>query len=345
MVRALPALAGAAACLALGGVIGWASAVALQPPPSVVAEASHVLVEARRGRVSQEVPTVVTATWPARAIARNHASGTITRVNVARGDEVSAGDVLFWVDERPVVALKGDVPAFRPLRAGTVGTDVSQLTEFLVARGHLARSTRRFDSGVQRAVRAWQGELGVPQTGELPRGEVVFVGSLPMRVALGPEFGVGSGVSDGEPAIEALSEAPVITATYGEAQARQVSAGMTLRIQAPPGEWIGIITSPAVSSGVTLSEVIGVDGSSVCGPDCSAVPLSGTVQWEGSTEIQPPTEGIIVPVAALVSGADGTTAVIDSHGARLPVSVRARARGMAVVEGVEAGMAIRVPGQ
>ena len=55
--------------------------------------------------------------------------------------------------------------------------------------------------------------------------------------------------------------------------------------------------------------------------------------------------GVVVPLAALITDADGSTAVIAADGQRLPVTVLARARGMAVVQGVRAGTSVRVPGQ
>ena len=120
------------AVLVCGGLIGWAVAVATRPPQQVAAEASYVLVAAQDGEVGQSVSTVVSATWPVRSVAANQADGTITRVLVGRGDRVQAGDVLYRVDERPVVVLEGSVPTFRSMQTGVVGADVRQLSNFLV---------------------------------------------------------------------------------------------------------------------------------------------------------------------------------------------------------------------
>ncbi|MDO5533064.1 MAG: biotin/lipoyl-binding protein [Propionibacteriaceae bacterium] len=301
------------------------------------------MVEAFDGEVSQSVSTAITATWPRRNVALNQASGTITRLPVAEGQQVQAGDVLYWVDERPVVILSGEVPSFRALARGAVGRDVTQLTDFLVTRDLIATSSPRYDGRVQAAVRAWQQQLGVPATGELHRGDIVFVPTLPLNFSPGEDLAVGQPVSAGEPAIHALAEYPSITATFGDLQARLVSAGKPVQIAAPPHTWTGILGTPSVANGVTTAEVTGPDGGSVCADECTAIPTAGTTALTGDTEIQPTVTGVVVPVAALVSLADGGTAVLDRDGLHLPVTVTARAKGMAVVTGLASGTAVRVP--
>lgn len=132
------------AALMVGGLIGWAVSVFASPPKQVAGEASYVLVTASSGQVSAKVASVVTATWPVHQVAVNQASGTLTRLAVGRGDEVHAGDVLYRVDERPVVVLEGSVPAFRALSVGVEGADVKQLTRFLVAKHYLASATSKY---------------------------------------------------------------------------------------------------------------------------------------------------------------------------------------------------------
>lgn len=75
------------------------------------------------------------------------------------------------------------------------------------------------------------------------------------------------------------------------------------------------------------------------------MPLRGTAQLKGTTEVQKTVRGVVVPLAALVTDADGSTGVITADGQRSKVTVKASARGMAVVEGLAAGNAVRVPGQ
>ncbi len=50
-----------------------------------------------------------------------------SKIPVETGDEVKAGTVLLEVSGRPMIALDGDVPAYRDLKEGDTGPDVEQL--------------------------------------------------------------------------------------------------------------------------------------------------------------------------------------------------------------------------
>jgi hypothetical protein len=54
-----------------------------------------------------------------------------SKIPVETGDEVKAGTVLLEVSGRPMIALDGDVPAYRDLKEGDTGPDVKQLQKAL----------------------------------------------------------------------------------------------------------------------------------------------------------------------------------------------------------------------
>jgi hypothetical protein len=68
----------------------------------------------------------------------NRLSGTVTRVSEPGVFE--QGDILYWVDEQPVVLLYGDLPQYRsinlPRRGDVSGPDVSQLKAALISLGY-----------------------------------------------------------------------------------------------------------------------------------------------------------------------------------------------------------------
>ena len=64
----------------------------------------------------------------------NQARGTYTELPEV-GDKVDCGDVLYRVDDRPVLLLCGTVPAYRALHVGDAGQDVRQLNRNLHVRG------------------------------------------------------------------------------------------------------------------------------------------------------------------------------------------------------------------
>jgi multidrug efflux system membrane fusion protein len=161
----------------LGGVVTGAmlllwGAVAQQPaanaalPPATAKVTRATLVETKRvsGTLGYGDPVPINATLP----------GTITWIAPV-GATVQRGEVLFKVNERPVVALYGSVPLYRALGDGTRGADVQQLEKNLAAlgyRGFTVDST--YNQATAKAVSAWQGDLGLPKTGTVAVGQVVF---------------------------------------------------------------------------------------------------------------------------------------------------------------------------
>ena len=91
------------------------------------------------------------------------------------GSTVQRGKPLFKVDERPVVALYGSLPLYRTLRMGTTGADVQQLEENLAGLGYSGLAVDdTYTWATAKVVRTWQGDLGLPQSGTVEPGQVVF---------------------------------------------------------------------------------------------------------------------------------------------------------------------------
>jgi membrane fusion protein, multidrug efflux system len=122
-------------------------------------------------------------------------SGTLTWI--ARvGSTVKRGKPLFKVDERPVVALYGSLPLYRPLRDGREGADVRQLERNLAALGYTGFTVDdSYTSATAAAVRGWQADLGLPETGTVEPGQVVFTRRA-VRIA-GHEARVGDSIGGG----------------------------------------------------------------------------------------------------------------------------------------------------
>jgi peptidoglycan hydrolase-like protein with peptidoglycan-binding domain len=122
------------------------------------------------------------------------------------GSTVRRGESLFKLDERPVVALYGALPVYRTLRPGTTGRDVRQLERNLAALGYPGFTVDdTYTPGTATAVRSWQGDLGLPKTGTVELGRVVFTPG-PVRIA-GHTARVGDtiGRESREGAVPALS--------------------------------------------------------------------------------------------------------------------------------------------
>jgi uncharacterized membrane protein YgcG len=119
----------------------------------------------------------------------NRLAGTYTAVP-APGTVVRSGQVLYSVDDAPVVLLAGSLPAWRPFTPGmTDGPDVGQLEADLVALGDAAglftTPSNHFGALAVDAVERWQRATGQPVTGTVGLGQVVF---LPDPVATGADL-------------------------------------------------------------------------------------------------------------------------------------------------------------
>jgi multidrug efflux system membrane fusion protein len=102
-------------------------------------------------------------------------SGTVTSMPLP-GDVITRGKAIYRVDNTPVVLLYGGLPAYRELATGSKGADVRQLEENLRALGYGSGVTvdQKYTWATAQAVDHWQKDLGLPQTGRVEQGRVVF---------------------------------------------------------------------------------------------------------------------------------------------------------------------------
>jgi peptidoglycan hydrolase-like protein with peptidoglycan-binding domain len=109
-------------------------------------------------------------------------SGILTWI-APLGSIVRRGEPMFKVAERPVVDLYGSLPLYRTLRAGLKGRDVGELEHNLSALGHGGFTVDgTYTPATAAAVRAWQADLGLPTTGTVEVGQVLFTPG-PVRIA------------------------------------------------------------------------------------------------------------------------------------------------------------------
>ena len=116
----------------------------------------------------------------------NRARGTYTELP-DDGDRVDCGDVLYRVDDQPVLLLCGSTPAYRSLSEGDSGRDVAELNANLVRLGYATRaqldpSSDSFGSATASALEKLQSRLGEARTGSLELGQAVFLPE-PVRIA------------------------------------------------------------------------------------------------------------------------------------------------------------------
>lgn len=339
---------GIAVALALFAVAaGWALATILDEPEEVLESTPFTFVEVVEDEVGSSINLNTVAEWTPVPVGVTQASGTVTTVNVEPGQEVAAGTVLFTVNLRPVVVAQGDVPGFRPLAPGTTGADVAQLQQFLTALELYTGATDGgFGNATAAAVRAWQRTLGVQATGVVEPGDLIFVPTLPTRVALDTEKIVrGATLAAGDVVVSGLAVSPEFSIPVTEQQAGLLTTGTRVEITSPTGQaWEGFAgEQTADENGLIQVALTGRDGAVICGEACGEITVTEPALLLSRIITVESVAGLTVPSAALVTDASGEVAVIDQSGERRPVQVVTSARGMSVIEGVDAGLRVRVP--
>jgi hypothetical protein len=161
------------------------------------------------------------------------------------GQVIADGQVLYRVDDAPVVLLYGAVPAYRPLAEGQTGTDVAQLNHDLVALGYansadVDATWDRFNWATRAGVVKLQKHLEVEQSGMLTVGAAVFLPTAARVTAL--QAGLGAPATG--PVLQASSTAPTVNVALDADRQAEVKAGDQVTITLPDGSTTpGTVTS------------------------------------------------------------------------------------------------------
>jgi peptidoglycan hydrolase-like protein with peptidoglycan-binding domain len=84
----------------------------------------------------------------------------LTAISVTVGDVVEEGDHILEVSGRPVFVMEGDVPAYRSLKPGVSGADITQLQEALRRLGFAPDSDGVYGEATEAAVAAFYTQAG-----------------------------------------------------------------------------------------------------------------------------------------------------------------------------------------
>lgn len=335
----------AVACLvALAVAVGagwWAARATLEPQAQAEESTGPAVVwaEATTSSVGRSLPLSTTLRQPARTVASNVLPGVV--LSTAPG-EVDQGDTIYVVGGTPVRVVEGEVPFYRDLARDTEGDDVAQLQRALIDLEFLT-GTADGDFGwrTERAVKAWQKELGLQQTGTVPLGELVAVDRLPTVVQLGDGIVRGATLGGGEESVLAPTGEQDFVLVVTQDQARMIPAEATVDITWQDQSWQAVIASSEQDEfGNTEFTLTAPDGGPVCGEACDALPGDAQVTLRSEIVIVPRIEGTAVPAAAVHTRADGTAYVITESG-ETEVRVAGSGGGVAIVEGIEVGTRVQ----
>ena len=260
--RALFWVAGGAALLAIGGLIGSSF---VKSPQQIAADTAAPPATATTAKVVSQILTssvqmrgvVYPATqydvYPSAPESDAGAAGTgstgspaggsaagggspgsvyISKLEVAAGRAISNGEQLAEIDGEPLFALTGRVPAWRDITPGESGPDVAELQKALASLGYYTGGDTPglFGTATQDAVALYYEHLGytAPATGGVPMTDVIFLPSLPAKVIV---VNGAKGQQPGQPFLELAARGSLaLTGELPPAYAAQVKAGLKAKI-------------------------------------------------------------------------------------------------------------------
>jgi hypothetical protein len=299
--------AGAAVLVAAAGSVvvlsrgGPATAAAPAAPPNTAT--------VQRGELSATVSQDGILAYRAPVAAINRARGTYTELP-AVGDEVGCGDVLYRVDEEPVLLLCGTVPAYRGLHIGDAGRDVRQLNRNLRVGG------AAFTTQTKQALAALQRRRGLHADGSLALGEAVF---LPEAARIAKVAGrLGGSARPGAPVLNATSGTLQVQVRLEPFEQGQVKRGERAQVTLPGNTTVtGKVAGFGRVAGATIPTYISLDHpGSARGLDRAPVQVDITTKGVE--------DALSVPVTALAgrSGGGFAVEVVRAGGRRTLVAVK-----------------------
>jgi membrane fusion protein, multidrug efflux system len=269
---------------------------ALPPATGQVTRQTLVDIQKENGELGYGSATTVTG----------RAGGTVTALP-APGSTLTRGQALYHLDNAPVVMLYGSLPAYRELSPGTKGADVKQFEQNLYEMGYRGFTVDdSYSATTVAAVKKWQGDLGLPKTGTVELGRVVYAAG-PVRVD-SQKAAVGDAVQPGLALLTYTGTSRVVTVELKVSDQRLAVKAAGVTVTLPAGKSVpGKITKTATviqpaegqSPAATKIEVTVTveDETALAGLDQATVDVGFTASTRADV--------LTVPVAALLALAEG----------------------------------------
>ncbi|MEV4495170.1 peptidoglycan-binding protein [Micromonospora arborensis] len=339
------AAAGVAAAVGFGGT-DRGTAAAGTTPPGTATVTRQTLTDAQN--VDGELGYGTTRTATARF------GATITGLPDT-GTVVKRGGRLYAADDDPVLLLYGSLPAYRVLEPGVEGADVAQFERNLRALGHDGFTVDdEYTGSTADAVREWQEDLGLPETGRVELGRIVYADGA-VRVE-SHQAATGDVTQPGQAVLTYTGTSRLVTVELDVDDQRLAKEGGAASVALPDGDPLaGKVESvqtviEAGSAGATgqsteaetkIEVTVSVaDPAKLAGYDQASVEVTFTAAERPDV--------LTVPVAALLALAEGGygVEVVDGGRSRIvAVTTGLFAAGRVEVSGPEIaeGMTVGVP--
>jgi peptidoglycan hydrolase-like protein with peptidoglycan-binding domain len=283
--------------------------------------------------------------------------GTVTALREP-GTVVERGQALYWLGGEPVTLMYGRQPMWRRLdRRSEGGRDIRQLERNLVALGYDPNGDIEvdddWDSATTAAVKRWQKDKGLPVTGAVQLGQIVF---LPGPRRIGQlKTTAGALLQPGAEVVETSSTRRAVTVDLEADKQALVKKGDEVGVELPDGS---TVTGRIVSVGKAAeSETDPQTGEETEPTIPLEIRLPASVKTGGldetpvdvSLENDRAKNALTVPVSALLALAEGGYAVevVDATGSTHLVRVDPGLYADGIVEirgkGIKKGMKVVVP--
>ncbi|MGP4023397.1 peptidoglycan-binding protein [Actinomadura sp. 3N407] len=330
-----------------GGVLAWTvdgdegeAGQGVRPATAVVTRGDLVDTETVDGKLTYDG---VREVWAG-------ASGVVTWAP-GQGATVERGGTLLRVAGRPVTLMYGGSPMYRTLGNGDSGKDVRQLEQNLRALGYGGMTVdKEFTGATEAAVREWQDDRGLEETGTVGPDQVVFLGgAVLVREVEAPE---GKRIAGGQPVLTVAGTRRVVHVDLDADKQDLAEKGAEVAVELPGGRTVkGKITevgrvAETSGSGQEKKTTVDVDislGDAETGR-LDEAPVSVELESERRKDV------LSVPVEALLALREGGfgVEVVDGTGRRLvPVDVGAFGGGRVEVGGggLREGVKVGVPAE
>ncbi len=244
-------------------------------------------------------------------------SGIVTAVP-AEGDVIGFGEVLFRIDDEPVLLFEGSIPQFRGFTSNmSDGADVEQLERNLERYGYAddvdLTVDQDFTAITRDVIEEMQRQLGIDDTGRIELGRVVF-SSGPVRIGE-VHVELGQTVSPQTVLVSVTDSEQRITVDVDAEDRSLVSTGTAVDIELPDGTAVaGTISAVAAvatravnqQNGAAEDPTIEVTVDFAGNPPediFDAAPVDVVVTEEVTSDV------LTVPVPALIARSGGGHAV------------------------------------
>jgi peptidoglycan hydrolase-like protein with peptidoglycan-binding domain len=230
----------ATAVLAGGGA--WAATATRHhtgPPAAASTPAGTAMIsqgdlstsQSQSGTISQAEPRPVSG-----------GAGTLTSTSPP-GEQLTRDQILYSIDDLPVRVMYGAIPLYRPLKAGEKGADVVQLQQNLQALGYLGASADGvFGTGTADAVKSWQHDHGLKQSGVVDSSQIAFLPG-PGTVT-GDNLNVGDQVAPGATVLSTGGSEGTVTVPIDPSNQQLTHLGQHVQVQLPDGSAVtGTVTA------------------------------------------------------------------------------------------------------